>query len=97
MEVWIISTAQQARPNVMNISEPERAQVIRASDEVTRNPLSESSSLIAPKKGSLCPTGLPVDGSRMPVGLGATRVPEAAPAVAVGLNPIPALPSSIHR
>ena len=61
----------------MNISEPERAQLISASDEVTRKPLSESSSLMSPKNGSSAPTGLPVEGSMMPFGFGATSVPEA--------------------
>src|SRR5687767_6108962 len=42
MEACIISTAQQARPNVIHISEPVRAQLIRSSVVVTRKPLSAS-------------------------------------------------------
>ena len=91
MEMCIISTAQQARPKVIHISEPVRAQVIRASEDVTRNPLSESSLFNSPKKRSSLPTGLPVAGSMMPFGFGATRVPE------LSFNPTPALLSSIRR
>ena len=42
MAVWIISTAQHARPKLMNISEPVRAQVIRSSVAVVMKPLSAS-------------------------------------------------------
>src|SRR5262245_37117573 len=42
MEACIISTAQQASPNVIHISEPVRAQLIRSSVVVTRKPLSAS-------------------------------------------------------
>jgi hypothetical protein len=40
MAVWIISTAQHARPKLMNISEPVRAQVIRSSAAAVTKPLS---------------------------------------------------------
>src|SRR3990167_2648387 len=70
----IISTAQQASPKVIHISEPVRAQVISSSVAVTRKPLSASSSLTMPKNASSAPTGLPVRGSRIPFGAGATRV-----------------------
>src|SRR5215471_10872731 len=42
MEACIISTAQQASPNVIHINEPVRAQLIRSSAVVTRKPLSAS-------------------------------------------------------
>ena len=42
MEACIISTAQQASPNVIHISEPVRAQLMRSSVVVTRKPLSAS-------------------------------------------------------
>src|SRR5262245_42221829 len=42
MEACIISTAQQASPNVIHISEPVRAQLIRSSVVVTKKPLSAS-------------------------------------------------------
>src|SRR5665811_1844173 len=70
----IISTAQQASPNVIHISEPVRAQVIRSSTAATRNPLSASSLLTPTKNSSSAPTGLPVRGSRIPFGAGATSV-----------------------
>src|SRR5581483_1185526 len=74
MDICIISTAQQASPNVIHISEPVRAQVIRSSAAVTRNPLSESSAFMPVKKESSSPTGLPVRGSRIPFGAGATML-----------------------
>src|SRR5215831_2801568 len=75
----IISTAQQASPNVIHISEPVRAQVTRSSSAATRNPLSASSLLTPTKKLSSAPTGLPVVGSRTPFGAGATSVMELIP------------------
>src|SRR5262245_44480405 len=42
MEACIISTAQQASPKVIHISEPVRAQLMRSSVVVTRKPLSAS-------------------------------------------------------
>src|SRR5262245_56751916 len=42
MEACIISTAQQASPNVIHIREPVRAQLMRSSVVVTRKPLSAS-------------------------------------------------------
>ena len=92
MAACIISTAQQARPKVIHISEPVRAQLMRSSVAVTRKPLSASSSLIARKSGSSAPTGLPVRGSRMPLAHGATSV-----GLWRVINPIRALPSSIRR
>src|SRR5262245_21079650 len=74
MEACIISTAQQASPKVIHISEPVRAQMIRSSVAVTKKPLSASSLLRPTKDGSSAPTGLPVRGSRMPLAAGATRV-----------------------
>src|SRR6185437_4982743 len=74
METCIISTAQHASPNVIHISEPVRAQVIRSSAAVTRKPLSASSAFMPVKKESSAPTGLPVRGSRIPFGAGATRL-----------------------
>src|SRR6201991_376585 len=71
IDTCIISTAQQAKPNVIHISEPVRAQVIRSSAAATKKPLSESSWLTSRKYGSLAPTGRPVAGSRMPFGAGA--------------------------
>src|ERR1700749_4848368 len=65
IDTCIISTAQQARPKVIHISEPVRAQVIRSSAVVSRKPLSDNSSLIDRKVGSS----------------GATRGPEAAGAI----------------
>src|SRR6185295_19917264 len=98
MEACIISTAQQASPNVIHISEPVRAQVIRSSAAATKKPLSESSWLTSRKNGSLAPTGLPVAGSRMPFGAGAIAGEDVTrEGLAVGLNPIPARLSSIHR
>src|SRR5688500_15281750 len=70
----ITSMAQQASPNVIHMSEPVRAQVMRSSAAVTMKPLSASSLLRPRKNGSCEPTGLPVFGSRMPVGAGATIV-----------------------
>src|SRR5450755_3921780 len=70
----IISTAQQASPKVIHISEPVRDQLIRASAVVMMKPLSESSLLTLPKNASSAPTGLPVRGSRIPFGAGATMV-----------------------
>ncbi|KAJ0340080.1 hypothetical protein COL154_014188, partial [Colletotrichum chrysophilum] len=60
IETCIISTAQQARPNVIHISEPVRAQVINSSADVTRKPLSASSAFTSVKNASSLPTGLPV-------------------------------------
>src|SRR5262249_18839972 len=74
MDICIISTAQQARPNVIHISEPVRAHVMRSSAAVTKNPLSESSALTPEKNGSLAPNGLPGRGAWMPFGAGATRL-----------------------
>src|SRR5512145_3557585 len=71
MEACIISTAQQASPNVIHISEPVRAQLIRSSVAVTRNPLSASSLLSVTNDASSAPIGRPVRGSRMPVAGGA--------------------------
>ena len=42
MENCIISTAQQARPKVIHISEPVRAQLMMSSVVVRMNPLSAS-------------------------------------------------------
>src|SRR4029078_8632231 len=56
------------------ISEPVRAHVIRSSAAVTRKPLSASSAFMPVKKHSSAPTGVPVRGSRIPFGAGATRV-----------------------
>src|SRR5580765_7348933 len=74
MDICIISTAQHASPNVIHINEPVRAQVIRSSVAVTRKPLSASSAFMPVKKESFAPTGLPVRGSMIPFGAGATRV-----------------------
>src|SRR4026207_923112 len=52
MEASIISTAQQASPNVIHISEPVRAQLIRSSVVVTRKPLSASLLDISPNPRS---------------------------------------------
>src|SRR5262245_60496027 len=52
MEACIISTAQQASPNVIHISEPVRAQLMRSSVVVTRKPLSASLSDTSVKNGS---------------------------------------------
>src|SRR5664279_446394 len=70
----IISTAQQASPNVIHISEPVRAQVIKSSTAVMTKPLSASSLLTPTKNSSSAPTGLPVRGSRIPCGAGETSV-----------------------
>src|SRR5664279_6581573 len=70
----IISTAQQASPNVIHISEPVRAQVIRSSTAVMTKPLSASSLLTPTKNSSSAPTGMPVRGSRIPCGAGETSV-----------------------
>src|SRR6476469_433047 len=56
------------------MSEPVRAQVIRSSAAVTRKPLSASSAFMPVKKESSAPTGLPVRGSRIPLGAGATTL-----------------------
>src|SRR5688572_15459137 len=63
MDNCIISTAQHARPKVIHINEPVRAQLMSSSVEVTRKPLSASSLLISPKNGSgeafsLAPAGM---------------------------------------
>src|SRR6185312_1650326 len=79
IDICIISTAQQARPKVIHISEPVRAQVMRSSTAVMMKPLSASSLLTPVKNGSSAPIGLPVGGSRMPLGAGATRVIESIP------------------
>ena len=50
MLTWIISTAQQARPNVIHHSEPVRAHWNSSSVEVTRKPLSVSSPFRLSKK-----------------------------------------------
>jgi hypothetical protein len=52
MEACIISTAQQASPNVIHISEPVRAQLMRSSVVVTMKPLSASCAEISPKPRS---------------------------------------------
>ena len=88
MESCIISTAQQARPKVIHISEPVRAHWMSSSVVVTRKPLSASSSLIEPKKASSAPSGLPVAGSTRPFGAGAT--------IGLAVDRIPALPFSIR-
>ena len=49
MDACIISTAQQASPNVIHISEPVRAQLTSASALATRKPLSAISACIALK------------------------------------------------
>src|SRR5262249_22326257 len=54
--------------------EPVRAQLMRSSVAVTRNPLSASSLLSVTKDASSDPTGRPVRGSRMPVAGGATML-----------------------
>ena len=46
---WIISTAQQARPNDIHISEPVRAQLMTSSSDVVRKPCSPSSVFTASK------------------------------------------------
>src|SRR5262249_19307342 len=71
--------ARQRSPNVIHISEPVRAQVMRSSVAVTRKPLSASSSFNPTKNGSSEPTGLPVHGSRMPVAAGATVLMRSIP------------------
>src|SRR6476469_6971577 len=93
IDTCIISTAQQARPNVIHISEPVRAQVIKSSAAATKKPLSDSSWLTSRKYRSSAPTGRPVEGSRTPVAAGAT----AGLKLAAELNPIRARLSSIHR
>src|SRR3974390_2131623 len=75
----IISTAQQASPKVIHISEPVRAQLMRLSAVGMRKPLSASSLFTPVKNCSLAPTGLPLRGSRIPFGAGATRVMESIP------------------
>src|SRR3974390_1461031 len=75
----IISTAQQASPKVIHISEPVRAQLMRLSAVVMRKPLSASSLFTPVKNCSLAPIGLPLRGSRIPFGAGATRVMESIP------------------
>jgi len=52
MDACIISTAQQARPKVIHMSEPVRAQVIRSSEAAVMKPLSARVSEIPSKKGS---------------------------------------------
>src|SRR5262252_8084966 len=74
MDICIISTAQQASPNVIHINDPVRAQVIRSSAAVTRKPLSESSAFTPVKNESSAPTGFPVRGSMIPPAAGATTV-----------------------
>src|SRR5262249_52359110 len=54
--------------------EPVRAQLMRSSVAVTRNPLSASSLLSVTKAASSDPPGRPVRGSRMPVAGGATTL-----------------------
>jgi hypothetical protein len=49
IDICIISTAQQASPNVIHIKEPVRAQMIRSSVAVTTKPLS-ARSLLRPAK-----------------------------------------------
>jgi len=49
IEACIISTAQQARPKVIHISEPVRAQLITSSSEVVMKPRSPSSAFTASK------------------------------------------------
>ena len=51
IDICVISIAQQASPNVIRISEPVRAQVIRLSALVTKKPLSESSWFTSRKEG----------------------------------------------
>src|SRR2546422_8982735 len=92
--------AQQARPKVIHISDPVRAQVIRSSVAATKKPLSESSWLTSRKYGSLAPTGLPVEGSRIPVAAGAITGEDPKAAIglaAVGLKPIRARLSSLRK
>src|SRR5665648_337307 len=52
MDACIISTAQQASPKVIHISEPVRAHWIRSSAEVTRKPRSGNSLETSVKNGS---------------------------------------------
>src|SRR5262252_599905 len=79
IDICIISTAQQASPNVIHMREPVRAHVIRSSAAVTRKPLSASSAFMPVKKESSAPTGLPVRGSRIPLGVGATTLMGSIP------------------
>src|SRR5215469_2044092 len=53
MLACIISTAQQASPNVIHMSEPVRAQAIRSSAAASTYPLFANSAARAPSKGSL--------------------------------------------
>src|SRR3954447_2590223 len=62
MEACIISTAQQASPKVIHISEPVRAQVISSSALAVKNPLSASSRRTSEKYGSVESAGLPSPG-----------------------------------
>src|SRR6478752_10218579 len=96
IDTCIISTAQQARPKVIHINEPVRAQVMRSSVAATKKPLSDSSWLTSRKYGSLAPTGLPVEGSIMPAAAGATTGEDPC-GTALGLNPIRARLSSIRK
>src|SRR3954453_11359112 len=85
IDTCIISTAQQARPNVIHISDPVRAQVMRSSVAATKKPLSDSSWLTSRKCGSVAAHGLPVEGSIMPVAAGAITDEDPCD-TAVGLN-----------
>src|SRR5262245_53539337 len=77
IEACIISTAQQARPNVIHISEPVRAQLMRSSVVVTRKPLSASLSDTSVKNGSpgLTNSGLGVATAVMSIPLQRTLAP----------------------
>ena len=78
--------AQQARPKVIHISEPVRAQLISSSAVVTRKPLSASASENSPKRHlrrrDEAPRPCP---------------PWAARKRLSGPNPIRALPSATRR
>src|SRR5882672_8194841 len=54
MAAWIISTAQQARPKVIHISDPVRAQLIKASALATRKPLRSEERRVGKECRSLC-------------------------------------------
>src|SRR5439155_9417113 len=74
MDICIISIAQQASPNVIHISEPVRARVMRLSALVSRKLLSASSRVSPVTNGSSARTSLPLRGPKLSRAVGMLEV-----------------------
>ena len=92
---FVTSTAQQARPNVIQCSDPVRAQLMTADVVVIRKPLSASSfdSAVPTTSACRCAPGRPAAGSTMRPSIAVWDSVKVTP----GLTPIRAPPSSTRR